>query len=291
MEFLKKMLIYTCSFVLTLVILISSQCDVVGATGTSSDVIDDATDIIETIERRYSGKDDLTVTQTVAYYETYGGSYSVPIYEKKLDTKNYSQYTLNQFYNNQEQASISGTCAIVATTSIMEYYSRVKNEFQFNQEYTYGSVTKDVQDYRDAFVGIYKIAETGGIILPFNGGTLSPDHSVLLNRSFSFFDSNNTSTDHLDVFDTVEDEVKAGRPVLFNVSDHAMVATGVRKYFVSYTETTGALWWKKTVNVYETVGVLVVNDGWSNTDQYSYYLETDIPDVNLIYLGVSINEQ
>jgi|GEM_PF-2508291 len=293
MNIFKKAMIYSCSFLLTLVILSAYNTNVIGYTGSSSDVIDNSTDIISEIQSRYSGKDNLTVTQTIAYYESYGGQYSVPIYEKRLDTKNYSQNTMNYYYNNIFSTSIGGTCTIVAATSIMEYFSRVKNEFEFNKVYTLyvnGIVTYNIQNEKDAFVGIYKIAKASGMILPFNKGTLSPDHNILINRTFSFFESNNTGTDHLDVFDTVVSETKAGRPVLFNVSNHTMVATGFRKYFVSYTETTGALWWKKTVNVYVTEGVLVVNDGWSNVNQYSYYLERDIPDANLLYLGVSINE-
>lgn len=298
--------IFFLTALITSTILLGSSNKFVSAnTGDSGDIIFSSSSIISEIEDNYSNKDNLTVSRIAIDYEYYGGYYGyyVPIYEKKLDTLDYSQTSLNSYYNiTIPNSNIGGTCTFVATTSIMEYYSRVKSEFQFNQTYskvisvpgtyqTYDyTYSYNVQSDMDAFIAVYQLADLQGKIRANNGGTLSTSHAGILWDSYSFFGSNNTATGKLNVFDTVVSETNAGRPILFNVSNHTMVATGYKKYQVSYTETTGILWWKKTVTVNETEGVLVVNDGWGSSPRYTYFLESDIPSINLFYIAVRTNE-
>jgi hypothetical protein len=174
----------------------------------------------------------------------------------------------------------------------MEYYNRVKSDWSYNNTYSitilFQNYSRYVDTYEDIFVSSYEMAHKELAIFP-NSGTLNLDHSLILNDNFDFYNTSNSAGDSYSVVNTIKSETRAGRPVMFTVTNHAMVAAGYRQYTVRYTEVTGPFWNRQTVTRYETVYALVVNSGW-HTGTFEYYLSTDIPDFGLNYLANPITE-
>lgn len=271
----------------------ASSAEDLGAQGSSSDIVDRLYEVPGKIADRYSNKDNVSVSPIAIYYNNYGG-YEVPVYETKLSTHNYIQETLRLHYNALFDSDISGFCTIVATTALIEYYERVMGEVSFGSTYTYNegdySISRYVGDYKDAFVGIYRVADSLNYILPNNGGTLSYNHDEIVTASFDYFDSSKEgSPNYSNIFSKIISETNAGRPMLLNMTNHTVLVAGYRKYQVNYTETTGILWWKKTVNKYAIEGVVIINEGNPSYTEYSYYLEMDIPNINVIANGVEVD--
>jgi len=290
------MTIITC---LTIVLSIDSST-IINAnalTGDSSDIIDSKSGIVTYLEDKYSGMDDVTINQKLLYVENYGYFYNL-VYEVKLDTTNYSQSTFNTYYeNNNPGTDIDGTCTFIASTIMMEYYSRVKNQFDiigtfdytYYSTYYYNTFSYDIQNEKDVFSAIYDLSNFHGYVLN-SGGTLNIYHDNILEIGFDLFDSENSASNHTNPYSVIKSETYAGRPVLFNVSNHTMVGTGYLEYNVSYTETTGWWIWKTTTSYTVTEGIAIINDGNSSYNIYKYYPADLLPNFSIIYRATKINE-
>jgi hypothetical protein len=79
---------------------------------------------------------------------------------------------------------------------------------------------------------------------------------------------------------------------MFNVTGHTMVARGYIRYLVSYKETTGPFWNRKTVTIFEHVDYIIVNHGYSTTyyGEYGYFPASKTTNANLLYNAQLINE-
>ncbi|MDO9629336.1 MAG: hypothetical protein Q7I99_05485 [Acholeplasmataceae bacterium] len=262
--------------------------------GSSDDVIKSTqiSQVITKIESDYAGKDNLRVTQSPVYtYYMYG--YQQVIMEYNLPVVNFSQSTFNTHFLNTYGTTISGTCTIVAATEIINYYGTVKNDIQvynrsvrspglLNYVYSIGNQPEDV------FSAIFRMSRNN-LYITNTSGTLNTVHDNILQYSFNMFDSNNTIANTYTLVDNIKSETKNGRPVMFNVSNHTMVARGYVSFLVSYTETTGILWWKKTNHYYNQVDYIIVDHGWSSS-LYGYYPASQLPNQNFLYNAQLITE-
>lgn len=226
--------------------------------GDSSYVFFNDSQVEEYIRSQFSGKADLTISR-------YGS-------DVKLNTKNFSQSYLNSYYKQLTGIDVDGSCSIVAIMSVIEYYDRVKNQI-------------DIGTPEDAFVVIMKIAIENKWTDSHkkDGGTSDTKRDNIMTASFKYYGSKNEgNNDYFDLYDKIKSEVGSNRPSVFSIIGHSMVAAGYRRYKVQYTNTSGALWWKKTVTKTEYVDFVIVNDGWSNIRQYSYF-PVDKISTNIIY--------
>lgn len=206
--------------------------------GTASDVLTSTDAVEEYLTEEYADYDDVTISAGA---------------ETKIDTKNYSQSKLNSYYKSVTGDTVSGTCSEVATLSLIEFYSELE-EFFTNSS------------YQDTFVDILTIALNEGYYT-VDDGTQQTKLDSLVTDSFSFYGSSNEgNNDYFNLYSTICEKVDEGVPVLFDITGHTMVACGYVTYTTTYTKSNG-----KTKTV--TDDFVIVNDGWSNDRQYSYFPE------------------
>lgn len=226
------------------IMLIFSLCSFTFEVGTSYDTGD--------------SDDVLTSTYYVEQYlkDKYGDSSAkitagTPVV---LNTQNYSQTTLNNYYKTETGTAVSGTCSEVAATSLIEFYKGVDN-FTTNA------------DHRDTFVDILDMALDKGYY-SVEDGTAQNKLDSLVTKSFGLYGSSNKgNNDYFNIYKTLCEKVRDDDvPVLFSIIGHTMVGCGYVTYTTTYTTSSGAT---KTA----TDNFIIVNDGWSNTRQYSYFPE------------------
>lgn len=101
-------------------------------------------------------------------------------------------------------------------------------------------------------------------------GTEQTKLDSLVTGSFSLYGSSNKgNNDYFNLYSTICSKVDSGVPVLFSIVGHTMVACGYVTYTTTYTTSSGKV---QTA----TDNFVIVNDGWSNTRQYSYFPEASI---------------
>lgn len=212
--------------------------------GTSKSVCKESSDVEEYLKILYSGKKDVVVK---------AGS------EKKLDSKNHSQTSLKEYYEQVYGTKIEdGTCWGVATTSLLEYYGAKAS--------ARGIYCKTI---RQAAKELY---------WSFDGdlGFTQDEQDNLLNDMFSTYRiSKKGNNDYYNIYDTLVEEVKSGRVVIFAIKGHTMVGCGYVPYTITYKEKNI---WGQTKTYKKKQNFVIVNDGWSETleRQYAYFPEREI---------------
>lgn len=232
--------------------------DAAKSSGTSADVIQTKNGVTTYLKDKYSSYSKVTVSAGT---------------EKKLNTYNFSQGTLNDYFNANYQLandeSVTGTCSLVEILSLLEYYDRVKGQ------------TDLPSTTNEAFCDIVLVAISNEYYT-VGEGTKGDDVDNLLNDMFYFYHSTNTAyLDHLNIYSHIKSEIDASRPVGFGINGHGMVGAGYVTYTTTYETTSGVLWWKKTVTTTKTDDFVIVNDGWTNSSdggdgQYSCFPTSSI---------------
>lgn len=197
-------------------------------------------------------------------YSSYSGVTITAGKEVKLNSQNYSQNDLNDFYSQRGDGygEITGTCWAVATTSVLKYNN-----------------AKPL--YKNVFASTVQESIKKGWALPVEDvnarmGFTFDVQDNLLTHMFSYYDINKKgNNDYFDIYETLVSEVKNNRVVVFSIVGHTMVGCGYVPYTVKYSKT-NLFGTKKTYSVKENF--VIVNDGWENTNkrQYSYFPEREI---------------
>lgn len=215
------------------------QQEVYDSSGTSSDVLTSTASVKQYLRDKYG--DDATI---VAGEET------------KINTSNYCQTYLNSYYKTTTGTAVEGTCSEVAATSLIEFYSDLDG-FTTNSS------------FEDTFVDIVNIALAEGYY-EVGEGTSQTELDNLLEDSFEYYGSSNgADNDYFNLYKTICSKVNSGVPVLFSIIGHTMVACGYVTYTTTYTSS-------KNKETTATDNFIIVNDGWSNSRQYSYFPEDSI---------------
>lgn len=193
---------------------------------------------------------------------------------KILTSKNYSQSSVYNTFINQSGISTelvyaSTVCSELADSILMRNYSEYKSEINTNH------------------ANINQIFNVAMIIAVNKGyyvhGTAGDKTDELVTDTFKFYKSSyKGSMKTKNLVDKVKDAVDNKEYMLFETPDHSMVSIGYSTYKYSYETTSGILWWKKTVTKEKTFDFIIVNDGWSNYYEYSYYSEDKLSGCNIV---------
>lgn len=183
---------------------------------------------------------------------------------------NLKQKFLNDNYNSNDNPyeDIEGTCAIVATTNLVQFYGS-RDGFPTDDEY-------------DSFDKIYTAARKKGYT--DNSGTSYSKVNNIVTSSFNLYGSSRKgNTEWWSVLNKVRKSIKNSEPVILSLPNHFVVAKGLDYYTVYYDETYrhGFLNLKKsTRTVTKTIEFLIVNEGWGydNGSLIRSDLITDIMD-------------
>lgn len=257
---------------------------------------------------QHMGKDNLNVYQ-IPVYEVYDERGNLIVkFEHNVPVSNLSQTSFNTSFNHYltllalnggDVRVVDGTCTQVAVTMLINYYGDVKNHYELeNREITYTNrLGLNPQTFVignqlwQVFGAVHEIGIAQGVMWSDTSGTLNTSHERYINYTMDRFGSNNVSSTSLSVYPTIKAETSEGRPVMFNITQHTIVARGYVRFFVQYTETTGALWWKTTVTHTKTVDYIIVNNGYRvGVDKYGYLAADKTTTGNLLYNAQSINE-
>ena len=165
-------------------------------------------------------------------------------------TYNYSQTKLNKYYKKEYGVNISGTCSMVASTSVAEYYTRknyAKTLGRFKTNQLFSSLV---------LMGFGTGAYTGN----------STKYALLYNVINKFYNTYNKTNYGKYITENVKKEVNAynrrNRPVVGhfrapNGEGHAMVIAGYYEVTITYQKKKNGTKGKKVIGYY------AVNDGWN----------------------------
>lgn len=259
--------------------------------GESTDVITNPSisNLRDEIENHYSGKDDLLVYQSPVSQKDDGRGGLETIFEYNVPIRNMKQSTMNYEFNEYHGRDIGNSCTAVAVAMLMNYYGDDLNQFQIYNRYLLGYPIES--ELWQLFGGVYELGRSYNFIEDDQSGTYNTDHSTYIDATFSAFNSPNRADSSYNVYWLIQNETSEGRPVMFNLTNHTMVARGYVTFTVSYTETTGWGFWKSTETIYEDVDYIIVNHGWDDGyEQYGYHPASETTTSNLIYNAQSIND-
>ncbi len=193
------------------------------------------------IKERYEGKSNFKMSEK---YST-GTLNSIILRQKILITT----------YNSANETEYDGVCAITSVTSVVMHYLFENNKYYFAQ-----SVFDKAMDF--ALIKGYYIK---------NEGTRADSTDEIINYLFKEYDlpakSDPTSKFHIQ--NKAISSANQKKPSLIALPTHMIVGKGYIEYSISYTETTGRLWWKKTKTINKSERLMIVDSGWS--ERYDYY--------------------
>lgn len=196
----------------------------------------------EYIESRY---DCVSIEESVSYM---------------LDDWSYSsQNQLNAYYNAQNDASVSGTCGVVACTSIVYYYATVKG---------YTDIPADKNTLFAKLIDYYGITD--------GEGTSSSSYKKAIPWLFSEYGYSMSASRATLVNKYTKMKAKAedGIPTEFSTSgterygSHAMVVVGYRTYTITYMDGSE----EKT----ETETYYALDEGWGQ-NKPAYAMQGNMP--------------
>ncbi len=225
--------------------------------GTSDSVIQDSKLISSYIENVYGRK---FVSSTLSA-------------EKKLNSLNYSQSDIREYYNRIKDdkakpiSSLEGICWASTITSITKFNGVTTH---------YKSVGKKAIDFALTLSSYIPEGETkkkGRTVLDGKGNGIdtSDVKFILPNMMLAYKKGDYTANnDYYDIYKTLKDEIQNGRATAFYIIGHAMTGCGYREYTVTYKK---AITGKKAT---EKQKFVIVNDTWDNNRQYSYFPEREI---------------
>ncbi len=231
------------------ILLVLQNVRVPDGAGTSESVLGYKDDVRAYLKKAYSKYSNVKVTDGK---------------EKRLNSQNYSQSELNLYYENYGKGypKITGTCWAVATTSVLKFEG-------------VSPIYKTV--FRETVLEAIK----KGWALPSEnkalrmGFTFDHQDNLLTNMLSKYGKSKKGNNDYYDIYDTLVEEVDAGRVVIFSIIGHCMVGCGYVPYTVTYEKKnifgTNKSYKKKEYFV-------ICNDGWDNSfdHPYSYFPESEI---------------
>lgn len=170
-----------------------------------------------------------------------------------LSCKNYNQDTMNKYYNEKKpknQKDISGTCALVAATSVAEYYNRkgytsIKN-FSAKQQFV-------------------KMVAAGYLTKAFNGtGTVTGKLPKAFEKYYSSYKIKlSGNNDMFNMDKTIKSYNKNAKPVVGHLKApsgdaHAVVVIGAYDVTMKYRKKSSEKYKTKTFKYY------AICDGWND---------------------------
>lgn len=220
---------------------------------------------VETVDTAASSNECISYTNySVKNYLTseYGKiiSYSENTSNKFLinNVKNFSQSDLNDYYNSIKNDGtsndITGTCTIVGCLGMVYYFGNNLNEYV-------------VEYYEDMFVKIYDNCLNAGYTTRQSGTSKTKVNNCLSKAFDTYYSNRSGNTEWYYLYKKLNKFIREeNTPVLFDLTNHTVVACGFTTYDFSYEETytTGSLWWKeeKTRTVSTSEEFIIVNEGW-----------------------------
>ena len=216
--------------------------------GTSRSVQQNDKEVKEYLKNKYKKKNNVVVT--------FGSL-------KKLDSKNFNQTKIKNYYNKSvskskkiTSSSSEGVCWSAAMTSLLKYNGVKESGSKVGSKAISKAMDKKWIKYDDT-------------------GLWFSRHDALLNLLLKEYSIKNlkANNDRNMIFKTLKKEINDKRVVLFSVKDHTMCGCGYATYHVRYKKM-GLFGVTKIVNKIEDF--VIVNDTWSDNHQYSFYPECEI---------------
>ncbi len=182
--------------------------------------------------------------------------------DKKLDSKNHAQSTLNINYNYNKgtydpeivnsKGEYYGTCWAVSTATMVDYYNTTNKNIDDIYAYTIKNAVKK------------------GYVFPALG-LPGRNQDKLLNyvaNSVYVLTEYNKTTYGNNIYSRLVNEIDDGRLTLFSLPTHEMVGCGYATWEVSYGLNVGC---GKLQTINKKIDFVIVNSTWSDNIQYSYY--------------------
>lgn len=176
---------------------------------------------------------------------------------------NFSQSFLNTYYNSckddGKDNDITGTCTIVACLGMVYYFGSNLNEYK-------------IDNSSDMFIDIYDKCLSKGYTTR-QDGTSKTKVNNCLTTAFSVCGSQREgNTEWYYLYDKLSDFIRNNNtPLIFDLTNHSVVACGFTSFDLSYTETytTGMWWWKEehTREVTTSEEFVIVNEGWGRASK------------------------
>lgn len=223
-----------------------------------------------------------TTTSITKYFSDKYGSKFVKVLEDSSEKEiiegciNLDQNTCTRMFNaymrkkDSDFKDISGTCGMVATTTIVDYYGKVLDKYTVND------------DIYNTFCDVSEIAVNKKYYSRKNG--LENDKvNSLLNDSFIKYDSNThlsggRKTDM--VRSKVKSELADGRITLLGLSDHYVVCNGVTSFIVKLYKNK-----KKKTYEYKTFNYFIICEGYGQDNGSLFPVENVANDYLYVFNG------
>lgn len=182
--------------------------------------------------------------------------------EKTLisSVKNFDQTTCNDYYNdtltgNVESQKITGTCTIVATLSLVDYFY-IKDNHRDIRAGSYAT-----------FSNIFDACLNKGYTSRKHGNNSTKANNIISQGCDVVELNRKGNTNWANIYSNLEDAIKTNKvPIYLRLVGHSTVACGLTTYSydIKTTITTGRLWWKKTkvVTEHKIENYVIVNEGY-----------------------------
>ena len=232
-------------------------------------VLETQTDAENDVKKQYKSYSDVKVSSSFL---------KVPSNKDTLDTCNYKQSRLNEYYDSKYKEAYGGqpadgTCTEVAITSAVEFLNRMKVTSIKNLT------------YKSCFVNVLYCAKKNGAWVyeydkeegKWKGGTYNAKTYKIINDYYKMKKEKLFGVyDPTPQYDYIKDRLEAGKSVLGHfevlkpngkVDGHCMNINGILYVKVRYRNSSKDSYKSKNVIYY------VVNDGWHNCDSGNYRIQ------------------
>lgn len=173
---------------------------------------------------------------------------------------NFNQTNCNNYYNDAltddvESQKITGTCTIVATLSLVDYFYLKDNN------------TNIPADSYETFCNIFDACLNKGYTSRTHGNNSTKANNIISQGCDVVELERKGNTNWWNIYSNLEAAIKTNKvPIYFRLDGHSTVACGLTTYSydIKTTITTGSLWWKKTkvVTEHKIENYVIVNEGY-----------------------------
>ncbi len=201
--------------------------------------------------------------------------------EKKLNTTEYAQETVASQYNSSTSGKdidvhkIGGICWASTCTTLLDFYANkenvVPNSIYYPNLRRNTIINKVITTAIDK--GYFNFGPEDGLSCNEMEKVLN---SCIKSLGISKYEGDCTFT-RLNPYDKIVNHIDAGRPCAFSVPSHIMTGCGYANFKVSYVQKN--IFGKKK-NKAAIEKMIVVNDTYGKTPNYTYYPESAIKGIN-----------
>jgi len=173
-----------------------------------------------------------------------------------------SQSSMNSYYLAEESIQVTNTCAIVAISSLINYYEDQNLLDSYNNGNSVG----------EWFVRTMNIALANNLTTATSGTTLSKVDNIItfVLNSLQLNTTLSGDNEYANIYSKIQSNIGEDVPALFHIPLHSTLARGYLQYEVTVSEKYWSWFTYKWREVDIIEKVLIINEGWYNSG-YSYY--------------------